>query len=141
MKKHSSIHQPALLLMAIAMITGCVVAGIGLVWTNQLSAQAGQDIRKLEQGLRSLNDENAKLEYQMRTVTEQISLQKLAERHFAGQLHRLDPTGDQVVVVPRTGLLPSSPRISSTTVGDAGRFQVMDLACMIPSGEQDNARQ
>ena len=130
-----------LLLVALVMITGCVGAGIGLVWTSQLSAQVGQDIQKLETTLKDLSAQDANLEYRMREVTEQISLQKLADRHLAGRMYRLDPAGDQVLVVPRGGLLVGARRVSAAAGEEDGRFKVMDLAFMVPGGDQNGARQ
>ncbi len=140
MNKLSFANQPVLLLLALLMITGCVGAGIGLVWTNQLSAQVGADIQRLEGALKELNDRDASLSYRVREVTEQISLQKLADRHLAGKMHRLDPEGGQVLVIPRAGLLSGGPQISS--VGrEEERFNVMDLAFMASGGEQNSVRQ
>lgn len=142
MNKSTFGTQPILLLLTLAMIVGCVGAGIGLVLTNQERERVGQEIRKLEARREVYRKDVVIFENKMRTFTEHISLQKLVERHHGKTLHRLDPNGSQVMVVSRTntGMLAASS-VNKAPVAEPTRFGVLDIAFMVPATDRDSARQ
>ncbi|MDR2981808.1 MAG: hypothetical protein LBV12_06135 [Puniceicoccales bacterium] len=130
MNKNSFGGHSILLLFVLGFITVSVVAGFGVVLTNQQCEQVGMSIKNLERQRDELKKKISAQEIHISTYTNQISLRKRVEN-----MNLRRPSADQVIVVRRAGFSTAASFGQTTAQArntDTG-WGVLDIAFMMPA--------